>query len=104
MKSLFSYIILINSLISFDPSSLTTEQIYHFYDNSEQEKLKNLNLANTEVRQIEDQYTQCVISLKDTNFTKEEIDSCLGEDFEKLTQSFDFVRMKIQAQGEQLII
>ncbi len=85
MKSIFLIISILNLSLSFDPSNLTTKEIYHFYDNSEQEKLKNLNLVNNELKDLEEQYTSCVINLKDVNFTKDEIDYCLGPNFEKIT-------------------
>ncbi len=43
------------------------------------------------------------MNLKDVNFTKEEIELCNGPDFRLISQSFDYIRLKIQAQGEILI-
>jgi hypothetical protein len=85
MKLYFYLLVLLKVTLLFDPTNLTTKQIYHFYNNSEEEKLRNLNLANQEVKELEEQYVNCVTDLRDVNFTKDEIDSCLGKDFDKIT-------------------
>ena len=43
------------------------------------------------------------MNLKDVNFTREEIEQCNGQEFSLIGQSFDYIRLKIQAQGQVLI-
>lgn len=35
------------------------------------------------------------MNLKDVNFTKEEIETCNGDEFGFISQSFDYIRLKI---------
>ena len=98
------FLVKFSLLDALDMTAFKTQDIFHFFDNSQQEKLGNLSLMQALLKTAESQFMSCLTDLRDINFTQTEIEVCLGKNFEKVHARTEFIRMQLQAQMEVLIL
>lgn len=78
-----------------------TDRDYYIYNNDEWERAKNIKEVSTNLKAIQDAYTECLDKLSDLNFSEENVEKCLGPNNNYLINDIDYERLKIIARTEQ---
>ena len=71
-----------------------------FEKGTEEEHMRNFNKISRDLKNFEDEYKECITNIHDQVFTEEEIEECVGTDFNKVILDIKYETLKIVSRGD----